>query len=123
MVASVTAAGSAIVNLLLAGGVGDVVVWDNAALLHSATLTDPGRLLELVPADRPDSASTYVVRCGPFAVEIGAVPFAHHQRYIDEVIAVDDSALRRAMRFLRRGGGPCRRATLPPAGGSDASSP
>jgi taurine dioxygenase len=22
-------------------GVGDVVVWDNAALLHSATLTDP----------------------------------------------------------------------------------
>jgi taurine dioxygenase len=23
-------------------GVGDIVVWDNAALLHSATLTDPG---------------------------------------------------------------------------------
>jgi alpha-ketoglutarate-dependent taurine dioxygenase len=22
-------------------GVGDIVVWDNAALLHSATLTDP----------------------------------------------------------------------------------
>jgi taurine dioxygenase len=22
-------------------GVGDVVIWDNAALLHSATLTDP----------------------------------------------------------------------------------
>ena len=26
----------------LAYGVGDVVVWDNASLLHSATLTDPG---------------------------------------------------------------------------------
>ena len=23
--------------------VGDVVIWDNASLLHSATLTDPGR--------------------------------------------------------------------------------
>jgi len=23
-------------------GIGDVVVWDNASVLHSATLTDPG---------------------------------------------------------------------------------
>ena len=37
---------------------------------------------------------------GLLAVEVGGVPFAHHQKYIDDVIAVDDSALRRAMRFL-----------------------
>ena len=37
---------------------------------------------------------------GLLAVEIGGVPFAHHQKYIDDVVAVDDSALRRAMRFL-----------------------
>ena len=28
-------------QLRLKYGVGDVVVWDNASLLHSATLTDP----------------------------------------------------------------------------------
>ncbi len=37
---------------------------------------------------------------GLLAVEVGGVPFAHHQQYIDDVVAVDDSALRRAMRFL-----------------------
>jgi taurine dioxygenase len=29
-------------QLRLKYGVGDVVIWDNASLLHSATLTDPG---------------------------------------------------------------------------------
>jgi threonine dehydratase len=33
-------------------------------------------------------------------VEIGGTPFAHHQQYIDDVVTVDDSALRGAMRFL-----------------------
>jgi len=28
-------------RLRLSYGVGDVVIWDNASLLHSATLTDP----------------------------------------------------------------------------------
>lgn len=37
---------------------------------------------------------------GLMAVEIGAVPFAHHQAYIDEVVPVDDAALAPAMRFL-----------------------
>jgi threonine dehydratase len=37
---------------------------------------------------------------GLLAVQVGSVPFAHHQKYIDDVIAVDDSALRGAMRFL-----------------------
>jgi threonine dehydratase len=37
---------------------------------------------------------------GLLAVEIGGTPFAHHQRYIDDVVTVDDSALRGAMRFL-----------------------
>ena len=37
---------------------------------------------------------------GLMAVEIGAVPFAHHQAYIDDVVTIPDSALRDAMRFL-----------------------
>ena len=38
---------------------------------------------------------------GLLAVEIGTVTFAHHQRYIDDVVLVDDAALKRAMRLLR----------------------
>src|SRR5262245_4042476 len=37
---------------------------------------------------------------GLLGVEIGTVTFAHHQRYIDDVVLVDDSALKRAMRLL-----------------------
>jgi threonine dehydratase len=37
---------------------------------------------------------------GLLAVEIGTVTFAHHQRYVDDVILVDDAALKRAMRLL-----------------------
>jgi threonine dehydratase len=34
------------------------------------------------------------------AVEIGRLTFAHHQRYVDDVIVVEDAAMRRAMRLL-----------------------
>jgi threonine dehydratase len=37
---------------------------------------------------------------GLLAVEIGSVTFAHHQKYIDDVVLVDDEALCKAMRFL-----------------------
>ena len=37
---------------------------------------------------------------GLLAVRIGALPFAHHQRYMDEVVTVPDAALLPAMRFL-----------------------
>ena len=37
---------------------------------------------------------------GLLAVEIGGLPFAHHQQYIDEVVTVEDSALIGAMRLL-----------------------
>ncbi len=37
---------------------------------------------------------------GLLAVEIGHLPFAHHQRYVDDVVLVDDAALRDAMRLL-----------------------
>ena len=37
---------------------------------------------------------------GLLAVEVGGITFAHHQAYIDDVVQVDDSALRDAMRFL-----------------------
>ena len=37
---------------------------------------------------------------GLLAVEIGTVTFAHHERFLDDVVLVDDSALRDAMRLL-----------------------
>jgi len=37
---------------------------------------------------------------GLLAVQVGSVPFAHHQRYVDDVVTVDDAALPRAMRAL-----------------------
>jgi len=45
-------------------------------------------------------SSTSGLADGLLAVEIGGIPFAHHQQYIDDVVTVDDSALRGAMRFL-----------------------
>jgi threo-3-hydroxy-L-aspartate ammonia-lyase len=37
---------------------------------------------------------------GLLAVEIGTLTFAHHQRYLDDVVTVDDEALCTAMRLL-----------------------
>jgi threonine dehydratase len=37
---------------------------------------------------------------GLLAVEIGTMPFAHHQAYIDDVVTIPDAVLRDAMRFL-----------------------
>lgn len=37
---------------------------------------------------------------GLLAVEVGTVTFAHHQKYLDDVVLVDDDALARAMRLL-----------------------
>jgi threonine dehydratase len=37
---------------------------------------------------------------GLLAVEIGTVTFAHHERFLDDVVLVDDTALRAAMRLL-----------------------
>jgi threonine dehydratase len=37
---------------------------------------------------------------GLMAVRIGDAPFAHHQRFLDDVVTVDDAAVRRAMRHV-----------------------
>jgi taurine dioxygenase len=49
--------------LSLAYGVGDVVIWDNASLLHSATLTDPAypRTLWRITVKEPLLAATAVL--------------------------------------------------------------
>ena len=44
--------------------------------------------------------STSGLADGLLAVAVGHAPFAHHQRYVDEVVTVPDEALRPAMRFL-----------------------
>jgi threonine dehydratase len=37
---------------------------------------------------------------GLMSIRVGAVPFAHHQAFLDEVVTVDDAAMVRAMRHL-----------------------
>jgi threonine dehydratase len=37
---------------------------------------------------------------GLLAVQVGTLPFAHHQAYLDDVVTVEDDALRGAMRWL-----------------------
>jgi threonine dehydratase len=37
---------------------------------------------------------------GLLAVEVGSITFAHHEKYVDEVVQVEDAALRCAMRLL-----------------------
>lgn len=37
---------------------------------------------------------------GLLAVQVGTLPFAHHQAYLDDVVTVEDDALRDAMRWL-----------------------
>ena len=36
---------------------------------------------------------------GLLAVQVGAVPFAHHRKFVDEVVCLGDDAIRRAARF------------------------
>ncbi|HEY5219371.1 MAG TPA: threonine/serine dehydratase [Gemmatimonadaceae bacterium] len=44
--------------------------------------------------------STASIADGLMAVEIGHLPFAHHQRYMDDVVLVDDALLRDAVLLL-----------------------
>ena len=37
---------------------------------------------------------------GLLAIEVGRIPFAHHQAYLDEVVVVEDDAIAGAMRLL-----------------------
>ena len=43
---------------------------------------------------------THSLADGLMAVEVGALPFAHHQAYVDDVVTVEDDALRGAVRYL-----------------------
>src|SRR6185437_13449064 len=45
-------------------------------------------------------AKTSGLADGLLAVEIGSIPFAHHQAYIDDVVLVGDGAMRDAVRYL-----------------------
>lgn len=43
---------------------------------------------------------THSIADGLMSIRIGAIPFAHHQVFLDDVVTVDDEAIVRAMRFL-----------------------
>ena len=47
-----------------------------------------------------DIGPTQGLADGLLAVRVGDVPFAHHERYIDDVVTIDDEALPPAMRAL-----------------------
>jgi threonine dehydratase len=85
----------------------------SAGVATAVKLLDPSiRVIGIEPAGAPKLSraraagapvrlsSTAGLADGLLAVEIGGIPFAHHQKYIDDVVTVDDSALRGAMRFL-----------------------
>ena len=85
----------------------------SAGVATAVKLLDPSiRVIGIEPAGAPKLSkaraagtpvrlsSTSGLADGLLAVEIGGIPFAHHQQYVDEVVTVDDSALRGAMRFL-----------------------
>ena len=44
--------------------------------------------------------TTSSIADGLMAIEIGGLPFAHHQRYVDDVVTVDDALLAPAVRLL-----------------------
>ena len=85
----------------------------SAGVATAVKLLDPTiRVIGIEPAGAPKLSraraagapvrlgSTTGLADGLLAVEIGGIPFAHHQRYMDDVVTVEDSALPRAMRFL-----------------------
>ena len=59
------------------------------------------KLTEARRAGRPVRLErTQSMADGLLAVEIGRLPFAHHAQYVDDVVLVDDDALRPAIRLL-----------------------
>ena len=85
----------------------------SAGVAAAVKLVAPGvRVIGVEPAGAPKLTRaraagapvrlehTASIADGLLAVEIGRLPFAHHQRYVDDVVLVDDAAIRDAMRLL-----------------------
>lgn len=45
-------------------------------------------------------AQTHSIADGLMSIRIGTIPFAHHEAFLDDVVTVDDSAIRDAVRHL-----------------------
>jgi threonine dehydratase len=85
----------------------------SAGVATAVKLLSPGtRVIGVEPASAPKLTrareagqpvhigATAGLADGLLAVQIGTAPFAHHQAYVDDVVTVEDGALREAMRFL-----------------------
>ena len=85
----------------------------SAGVATAVKLTAPNaRVIGVEPAGAPKLtearraggpvrlSKTASIADGLLAVEIGQLPFAHHERYVDDVVLVDDGALRDAIRLL-----------------------
>ena len=85
----------------------------SAGVATAIKLRVPGaRVIGVEPANAPKLSrarqagkpvripSTHGLADGLLAVEVGGLTFAHHQAYVDDVVQVEDSALRCAMRLL-----------------------
>ena len=85
----------------------------SAGVATAIKLRVPGaRVIGVEPANAPKLSkarqagkpvripSTHGLADGLLAVEVGGLTFAHHQAYVDDVVQVEDAALRSAMRLL-----------------------
>ena len=75
-------------------------------------LADDVRVIGVEPAGAPKLtnaraagepvrlADTASIADGLMATQVGDLPFAHHQAYLDEVVCVEDAAIRDAVRYL-----------------------
>jgi threonine dehydratase len=98
------------VTVLVPVGGGGLSSGVAAAVKHLMPLA---RVVAVEPAGSPKLSQAVAAGCpvtipacpdgladGLLAVRIGALPFLHHQRFVDEVVTIDDAALPGAMRFL-----------------------
>jgi threonine dehydratase len=85
----------------------------SAGVAAAVKLARPGaRVIGVEPAGAPKLSraraagkpvrleTTASIADGLLAVEIGQLTFAHHQRYVDDVVLIEDAAMKRAMRAL-----------------------
>jgi threonine dehydratase len=85
----------------------------SAGVATAVKLSRPGaRVVGVEPASAPKLTRAFEAKApveipassgladGLLAVQIGAVPFAHHRAYLDDVVTVPDDALPRAVRHL-----------------------
>lgn len=86
---------------LSAGVATAIKLWRPKARVIGVEPVGAPKLSRARDAGRPVKLDrTHSIADGLLAVEIGNLTFEHHARYIDDVVLVDDAAMKRAIRLL-----------------------